>query len=67
MTELDRIVASALADFASCADPAALENSKARYLGSKTRRVDSSHAFDGVHANRLHRCSDEADGPGSER
>ena len=33
MDELDRIVAAALADFAVCADPAALENSKARYLG----------------------------------
>ena len=33
MDELDRIVAAALADFAACADPAALENSKAKYLG----------------------------------
>ena len=33
MTELDTIVAAALADFAACADPAALENSKAKYLG----------------------------------
>jgi phenylalanyl-tRNA synthetase alpha chain len=33
MNELERIVAMALADFAACADPAALENSKARYLG----------------------------------
>jgi phenylalanyl-tRNA synthetase alpha chain len=33
MTELDSIVAAALADFAACADPAALENSKAKYLG----------------------------------
>jgi phenylalanyl-tRNA synthetase alpha chain len=33
MDELDRIVAAALADFAACADPAALENGKARYLG----------------------------------
>src|SRR5438445_11084572 len=33
MDELERIVAAALADFASCRDPAALENSKARYLG----------------------------------
>ena len=33
MDELDRIVAAALADFAACNDPAALENSKARYLG----------------------------------
>jgi phenylalanyl-tRNA synthetase alpha chain len=33
MDPLDRIVAAALADFAACADPAALENAKARYLG----------------------------------
>ena len=33
MTDLDRIVAAARADFAACADPAALENAKARYLG----------------------------------
>src|SRR5512140_697547 len=33
MNELERIVTMALADFAACADPAALENSKARYLG----------------------------------
>jgi phenylalanyl-tRNA synthetase alpha chain len=33
MDELDRIVAAALADFAACGDPAALENSKAKYLG----------------------------------
>ena len=33
MEELERIVGSALADFEACGDPAALENSKARYLG----------------------------------
>jgi len=33
MDELERTVAAALADFAACADPAALENGKARYLG----------------------------------
>ena len=32
-TELDRIVASALTEFAQCDDPASLENAKARYLG----------------------------------
>jgi phenylalanyl-tRNA synthetase alpha chain len=32
-TELDRIVASALSEFAQCGDPASLENAKARYLG----------------------------------
>jgi phenylalanyl-tRNA synthetase alpha chain len=33
MDELDGIVAAALADLAACADPAALENGKAKYLG----------------------------------
>jgi phenylalanyl-tRNA synthetase alpha chain len=33
MNELERTINAALADFAACADPAALENSKARYLG----------------------------------
>jgi phenylalanyl-tRNA synthetase alpha chain len=33
MDELDRIVAAALADFDACADAAALENGKAKYLG----------------------------------
>src|SRR5947208_2634996 len=32
-TELDRIVASALAEFERCEDPASLENAKSRYLG----------------------------------
>jgi phenylalanyl-tRNA synthetase alpha chain len=33
MTELAALVRAAIADFASAADPAALENAKARYLG----------------------------------
>ena len=33
MDDIDRIVGSALADFQACADPAALENVKAKYLG----------------------------------
>ena len=33
MDELNGIVERALADFAACADPAALENAKAKYLG----------------------------------
>jgi phenylalanyl-tRNA synthetase alpha chain len=33
MNDLERIVAAALAEFAACADPAALENAKAKYLG----------------------------------
>ena len=40
MEELDRIVAAALADFAACADPAALENSKAKYLGKAGALTD---------------------------
>ena len=40
MNELDRIVAEALADFAACTDPAALENSKARYLGKAGALTD---------------------------
>jgi phenylalanyl-tRNA synthetase alpha chain len=38
MQELESIVAAALAEFAGCADAAALENSKAKYLG-KTGRL----------------------------
>jgi phenylalanyl-tRNA synthetase alpha chain len=33
MSELEQILGAALADFAACATPAALENAKARYLG----------------------------------
>jgi phenylalanyl-tRNA synthetase alpha chain len=33
MTDLDRIIATARDEFAQCADPAALENAKAKYLG----------------------------------
>src|SRR5213593_1398909 len=33
MQQLESIVNAAIADFAACADPAALENSKAKYLG----------------------------------
>ena len=33
MEDLESITAAALEEFAACADPAALENSKARYLG----------------------------------
>jgi len=33
LDNLERIVERALADFASAADPASLENAKARYLG----------------------------------
>jgi phenylalanyl-tRNA synthetase alpha chain len=40
MNELDRIVSEALAEFAACADSAALENSKARYLGKAGALTD---------------------------
>jgi phenylalanyl-tRNA synthetase alpha chain len=40
MTELDRIVAAAQADFAAARDPAALENAKARYLGKAGALTD---------------------------
>ena len=40
MDDLDRIVAAALTDFAACADPAALENSKAKYLGKAGALTD---------------------------
>ena len=40
MQDLESIVAAALADFAGCDDPAALENSKARYLGKAGRLTD---------------------------
>ena len=45
MEELDRIVAAALADFAACADPAALENSKAQYLGKAGALTDQLKAL----------------------
>ncbi|MEO8740908.1 MAG: phenylalanine--tRNA ligase subunit alpha [Casimicrobiaceae bacterium] len=38
MNQLESIVAEALAEFAACADPASLENAKARYIG-KTGRL----------------------------
>jgi phenylalanyl-tRNA synthetase alpha chain len=40
MDELERIVAAALADFAGCANPAALENAKAKYLGKAGALTD---------------------------
>jgi phenylalanyl-tRNA synthetase alpha chain len=40
MTELDRIVAAAHADFAAARDPATLENAKARYLGKAGALTD---------------------------
>ena len=40
MNELDRLTAEALAEFAACSDAAALENSKARYLGKSGALTD---------------------------
>src|SRR5450631_1085189 len=40
MDELETIVAGALADFAACADPVALEDVKARYTGKTGRLTD---------------------------
>jgi phenylalanyl-tRNA synthetase alpha chain len=40
MTELDRIVAAAAADFDAARDPAALENAKAKYLGKAGALTD---------------------------
>jgi phenylalanyl-tRNA synthetase alpha chain len=40
MQELESIIAAALAEFAACADAAALENSKARYLGKSGRLTE---------------------------
>jgi phenylalanyl-tRNA synthetase alpha chain len=40
MDELDTIVTAALADFAACSDPVALENVKARYLGKSGRLTE---------------------------
>jgi len=40
MDELEHIVGTALADFAACDDPAALENSKAKYLGKAGALTD---------------------------
>ena len=45
MEELDRIIAAALADFAACVDPAALENSKAKYLGKAGALTDQLKAL----------------------
>jgi len=40
MDQLETIVAAALAEFAACADAAALENCKARYLGKSGQLTD---------------------------
>jgi phenylalanyl-tRNA synthetase alpha chain len=45
MNELETIVGAALAEFASCSDPASLENSKARFLGKAGRLGESLKAL----------------------
>src|SRR6266496_5347454 len=40
MDQLERIIAAAQADFAGCANPAALENAKAKYLGKAGALTD---------------------------
>ena len=40
MQEIESIVTAALAEFTACNDPAALENSKARYLGKAGRLTE---------------------------
>jgi phenylalanyl-tRNA synthetase alpha chain len=40
MTELDAIVSEARAEFTACADPAALENAKARFVGKAGRLTE---------------------------
>ncbi len=45
MDKLEQIVASALAEFASCRDPAALENAKAKFLGKSGQLTESLKAL----------------------
>ncbi len=45
MDDLDRIVATALAEFAACSEPAALENAKAKYLGKAGALTESLKAL----------------------
>src|SRR6266478_7895725 len=48
MQEIDSIVAGALAEFAGCEDAAALENSKARYLGKTGRLTELLKSLGGL-------------------
>jgi phenylalanyl-tRNA synthetase alpha chain len=50
MQEIDSIVAAALAEFAGCGDAAALENSKARYLGKTGRLTELLKSLSGLPA-----------------
>jgi phenylalanyl-tRNA synthetase alpha chain len=50
MQEIESIVAAALAEFAGCGDAAALENSKARYLGKTGRLTELLKSLGGLAA-----------------
>ncbi|HEX5863787.1 MAG TPA: phenylalanine--tRNA ligase subunit alpha, partial [Casimicrobiaceae bacterium] len=50
MQEIESIVAAALADFAGCGDAAALENSKAKYLGKTGRLTELLKSLGGLPA-----------------
>ena len=50
MQELESIVAAALAEFSGCGDAAALENSKARYLGKTGRLTELLKSLGGLPA-----------------
>ena len=50
MQEIESIVAAALAEFAGCEDAAALENSKARYLGKTGRLTEQLKSLGGLPA-----------------
>jgi len=50
MAEIESIVAAALAEFAGCGDAAALENSKARYLGKTGRLTELLKSLGGLAA-----------------
>jgi phenylalanyl-tRNA synthetase alpha chain len=50
MQEIESIVAAALAEFAACGDAAALENSKARYLGKTGRLTEVLKSLGGLPA-----------------
>ena len=48
MQEIESIVAAALAEFAGCEDAAALENSKAKYLGKTGRLTELLKSLRGL-------------------
>ena len=50
MQDIESIVAAALAEFAGCGDAAALENSKAKYLGKTGRLTELLKSLGGLPA-----------------